>query len=861
MEYANLLKTTVMKKLLLLLTMLVMGVILFAQTPGVIIKNAGTGAAILDPDGDGYISAKTNGKQIGFSGTPNNDFSHSEIPFIPLVKEDESNDVIQGSGCKFTELVGDSANKEYAALVYFDGTNLLFRIRIADISNSSKGYSILIDTDQKFGSTGINSDPNALNENKGFEVEVSMITKKSVSVYNVDGSITPELIIENSYDNFAQKSVAGSSFCNQKNYFYDFYIPFYQLTSIPGLNITTSSPLRFAVVTNIAPGPSIGSLSIADIGGCSSIQTFDSQATEVINKRSGIVIGDLGGSDDSSTCAPISDVCLTDTTIWLGSINNDWGENNNWSNEQPTKCSHIIIPALTEDIFYPIITCPTSCASITFLPDAGILGLELLKYDKAYVQADLERSTWRIITPPLKEMYAGDYYFQGSPITYLNYFSQINLDALYYPGKNTGIWNTKISEQNTALENGQGYYNYIATKIFHYPNPITYETDNLIVEFPKTNLDESLINIVYPYNSSTGMLNYSSPIELYKDTATAYRFLMENDANELINGKIAINQGLNLLGNPYMSHIDFDALYISNLNKIANKIKYWNGTTFSTYIAGSGISSNYEIPGHSIAPMQGFFVEGLLTDSIEIDILTNFTINRGFSKKNDSANILYIVSENGIKKSSTAIAYRVNANNNLDEQDAFKLFSQYTDVPEIYSVVEEVNLDINQFNSLPYIAPLGLNSGMPGEVLLTFNGANNFDNIDVFLLNISTGIQQDLKINNQYTLDYEANSATDGFLFVEFRAKDVPTSFEEKEYCENCIQVYQKDGNTIGIISRPDDKINNITIWEQSGIMLYNSNKVDRSELEVNINVINKTCVVRVATEKNSYVVKLLMQE
>ena len=851
-----------MKKLLLLLSVLALGIVVFAQTPGVIIKDAGIGAGILDPDSDGYISVKTNGEQLGFTNPPNSDFIQSEISFVPIVKEDISDDLIQGPGCMFTDIVGDSLTEHYAALVSYDGTNLIFRLRIADLTPNSKGYSILIDCDQKFGFIGENADPNALFGNKGFEVEIALMTKQSVSVYLVDGSVNPELVTENSYDDYSQESLAGSNFCDQQNYFFDFYIPFYQLSSIPSLNITTATPLRFAVVTNISPKPSIGSLSISDIGGSSSTQTFDDQTSEVIAKQTAIVVSELYDEEnDPGGCPPISENCVADTTEWIGAVSSDWANDSNWSNHQPTYCSQVVIPTLTEEIYYPIISCPTACNSITFKSGGAVFGLQLLTYNKVYVQLILERSNWYTQTPPLKNMYAGDYYFQGSPVTYMKYFDQIEANDMYYQGRNTGMWSTSISEQNTSLINGEGYYNYIATKTFHYPNPITYETENLPIQFPRTNPDGSLLTYVYLYHSSTGMPYYETPVELPRYTSTAYRFAMEDAENVLQNGKIAINPGLNLLGNPYMSHIDFDALYSSNTNKIANKVKYWNGTTFTTYMAGSGISSNKDFPGSSIAPMQGFFVEGIAMDSIEIDISSNFCANLGLTSSADTTNVLHIATELGVRKSSTAVTFRANASNQLDVQDAFKLFSQYTDVPEVYTVVEEIKLDINQFNTLPYMVPIGIYSEMSGNILFTFDGANSFENIDVTLLNTNTGDQQDLKTNNQYSLPYEGETATDGYLFVEFKSAGIATNNKEPEFCENCIRVYQKDHNVIGIISRSDDKIQNITVWEQSGIMLYNSNKVNRSMLDVPVNVRNKTCVVRVATEENAYVVKLLMKE
>ncbi len=54
---------------------------------------------------------------------------------------------------------------------------------------------------------------------------------------------------------------------------------------------------------------------------------------------------------------------------------------------------------------------------------------------------------------------------------------------------------------------------------------------------------------------------------------------MENASNELGDVSVPIKPGLNLIGNPLMTHLDFNALYASNSSKISEKVKFWNGTT------------------------------------------------------------------------------------------------------------------------------------------------------------------------------------------------------------------------------------------------------------------------------------------
>jgi hypothetical protein len=56
------------------ISLLVISKLGFAQTPGMIIKPANApGNNVLDPDGDGYVSQKIDGIQLGFTIPPDND--------------------------------------------------------------------------------------------------------------------------------------------------------------------------------------------------------------------------------------------------------------------------------------------------------------------------------------------------------------------------------------------------------------------------------------------------------------------------------------------------------------------------------------------------------------------------------------------------------------------------------------------------------------------------------------------------------------------------------------------------------------------------------------------------------------------
>ncbi|NNC94528.1 MAG: hypothetical protein HKN92_03130 [Chitinophagales bacterium] len=226
----------------------------YGQTPGLIISN---GDAVLDPNGDGYVSVNN----TGFSGD-GYDVDEFEITMFPMsiVGSGEVNsDMDRNPDCGFTDFVPDSiGHTAYAALD--DQNNLIFRMRMASTATNSKGYHVYIDTDNLFGA----EDPNYLSSNPGFEIMISFESTTEVKVYNIDGlnNCTDQKRVYPATNN-VQKSVASTTNCNDPDYFYDFYVPFDDI--ITDFGISNSTPLFFASLTTASSV--CGLKSLADVAG------------------------------------------------------------------------------------------------------------------------------------------------------------------------------------------------------------------------------------------------------------------------------------------------------------------------------------------------------------------------------------------------------------------------------------------------------------------------------------------------------------------------------------------------------------------------------------------------------------------
>lgn len=551
-------------------------------------------------------------------------------------------------------------------------------------------------------------------------------------------------------------------------------------------------------------------------------------------------------------------------TRWTGGTDNDWSKNINWDKRKPKACTNVTIPDVGNGVAYPIIGSEGGeCNKITFEPGGAVLGLQKLSYNKAYVQLELRRMKWYTITAPLKSMFSGDYYFNGAPRTQMKLFDDVNPDYLGTAAA-VGTWTNSFANLTVGLTPGRPYAYLVDTFSFHYPNPATYEKDDVTLYFPRQTAAGDLLTAVIPYGAN-GKLYPSLTQYMPKDSTIAFRFAMENSSNQLENIYVPIKQGLNLIGNPLMTHLDFKKLYAANSGKISNKVKFWNGTTFTTYMVGPDITSDMNLTSTIIPPMQSFFVEGLnASDNLFIDLENHFVTDDTIKLRSAKVppKVLNIKASINGQKSATTIAMSDDAQNSYGDDDAVKLFTQFQTVPEVYTLADNKTVDINQFSSLPYMVPVGIKTSSRGNIALQFAGAEKFEGVDVTLLNTLTGEQQNLKVDNKYNLDYDG-TATDGSLFVEFRTANTTTNTPESQACtlNRCIQVFSRDKNIITAISPNNENIKKMTIWEEGGKQLFNKGEINATRYDATLNTGCSICVVRIETINRTYVIKVLISK
>ncbi|MGM0587392.1 MAG: invasin domain 3-containing protein [Bacteroidota bacterium] len=231
----------VLGKVLIAITlMLSMAGSAYAQTKGLIFKPAqNAGTTVLDPNGDGYASETSSGFVL-------DDVSQSEISMfaMPQVEIEPINDVRTGAGGGHTDIV-DNGSKQ-SAFMFYDGSNLIFRVRIADQSTASKGYSFFFNTDfDVFGPKG----GNYSTTNPGFQFEIVLETNNGVAIYDLNGESINSKTLLSPIDDYFQKAVSYDHVDGSSGIFYDFYVPVSEINNAISGSFSASTQFKAAMAT------------------------------------------------------------------------------------------------------------------------------------------------------------------------------------------------------------------------------------------------------------------------------------------------------------------------------------------------------------------------------------------------------------------------------------------------------------------------------------------------------------------------------------------------------------------------------------------------------------------------------------
>lgn len=486
-------------------------------------------------------------------------------------------------------------------------------------------------------------------------------------------------------------------------------------------------------------------------------------------------LGFWGHSDMDEFWLSVDDILVTEAVAnltWNGSISNNWHTPGNWNEGMiPASTSNVTIPAgLTN---YPTVTSAGTCNNISFGSNA-INTATLL--DNGLLIVFGSGSVQRYFTgdPSATQ----DWHLVSSPVAGAT--ASVFMDMYLQSFDETTNSYTEISDPITPLNlmEGYGLYSTLATS-----NTVTFTGD------------------------------------LYLGTQSkAFTYL---------------DQGWNLVGNPFVSGLDWDAVIIpSGLSNEVHYIDAESGNDLSYVKLVGGTGSRF------IAPMQGFFVKASGSGSLSLGNAQRTHLGADDFYKNDIHDLLILQASGENYSDQTWIYFNELAEVEHDGVfDAYKRISTSNpELPQIYSITPSgTKLSINGMTEATMV-PVGFTALQTGEFTISAIETSEFK--DVILEDLFLGVQTDL-LKKSYTFNYNLDDKENRFI-VHFTP----------------LAVGESPADLINIYSSHKDVYVSVPANTEGDIVVYNlmGQEVARTIIT---DVINK-----VTMEKSAYyVVKVMSNE
>ena len=531
----------------------------------------------------------------------------------------------------------------------------------------------------------------------------------------------------------------------------------------------------------------------------------------------------------------------------------------------------------------------------------------------------LDRERWYMLSSPLRNVVSGDFGFGGFPLAYMQKFGPITKDGTNYPvGEWTDTY-TSMKEPLSITE-GFAYFVYgydsgsaanslrnrgclesgNINDFAYFPERVGgygLKEINGILELPfyedrfqreahrtqkYDGINKSTFYYIadgtYPDAMYNQIVNRKID-EVARESANlgSYRFIAENRvsgnwqfANPVYHSGAGLGSSTEfMVGNPYMSSLDMIEFYKDNSALLEPQFRIWDGTDFVSFdinVANNEILPT--VPGESdyIAPMQAFFLvtktdyanQNIKFDVTKISKVRPFGTPANLRSGKEEENIIRIQASNNISVSHALIAGRENASHSYQKgEDIYKLFSPSAQLPQVYTLADEIPLDMNFINPKGEITiPIGLKTDYRGMIHLTFSGMNNyFQASKIEFMDVVGNKIIDITDEDSFTYSFnnQKEGISNGQFFLRFSSSATDIS---DVLLEDVISVYRNQ-SVLSISSTLLDPIQRIVIYDLQGKVLYNLDFLNTNFYTINTPTESSLLIVQVTTKTGSKTVKL----
>lgn len=487
------------------------------------------------------------------------------------------------------------------------------------------------------------------------------------------------------------------------------------------------------------------------------------------------------------------------------------------------------------------------CDQIFFKARAELLNQTYLIYNKAYVEKEVTQNKWNIISTPLKDVYAGDFFvplttgredsktaFQtmnfgetsdnrvSAPVYQRNWDSNAtqvvdsvtNYKVHDYNGKNISIdtildvsmnveslyWSHVYNELDEKYEKGKGFalkagdqYKQLSEKwLFRLPKEDVEYTyfkpdgwySDLKVSVPKP--EKYMLNL--PYSNESGLLGEISQ-PLTTNTHSNNRYY--------------------IVGNPYTASLSMYR-FLNGNPSFERKVWTLDNGVLNAHSVPEGTYNRSQ--DYIIEPMQGFFVkvkEGATVSQAYFTLMmtTDRWISGGTAVQEPAAVYINVVNDDNLCSTAKVVVCNDADDEFVDDEDVELLNnSDIEDVPQVYTVAGNQAAALNKLSNINFL-PFGVIAPNKGKVAVELSVDSRFG-LPVYVFDAKTGV---------FTVAdgrMELNANEHGRYYI--TTADY-TAIGKTNECR--IRCFSPQGGTI-TVSSPDKAIKSVSVYNTEGVIV-----------------------------------------
>lgn len=513
------------------------------------------------------------------------------------------------------------------------------------------------------------------------------------------------------------------------------------------------------------------------------------------------------------------------------------------------------------------------CNDIHFMQGAQMLHAEQLIYTKAWMDVAVPTKKWTLVSTPLRDVYAGDWYTTTSGTqAEETYFTDITFDnskknrlapAVYQRSwdKNATIvenqtnstnvgFNTSTPAWSAAYNDASVAYTAGAGFSIKAANASGGTAGSLVFRFPKadTGYDVSTGTIDRTNGGKlfiSGLLDRSNPLALVRNDDVSLTLDASQDGKYMI------------VGNPYMAPLDLETFFTENSGLLTGA--YWTETEKGPGVGGTD-GNNWLTPDASsvIPPYGAFFVErkadatGDNTIKFTAD-MQKFVSDAGSGTETTA---FTITADNETGRSGAVLAYTDNAVNRYeateDVQLMRNLLGNNANELSVYTVAGDKAASVNRVKDAQQI-PLGVFAADDDVTTLTFTGVAALMEPSLYDAEMNT----DTPLTEGYTLT--VNGASHGRYFIRAKgAGEGTTGITDVETGDGGVSVYSVAPRQVVVSSGAE--LLEVSVYSVGGAMLGHES-VGCGRTAVTLDGIDSgVAVVRVVTADGQTTRKLVVK-